>query len=609
MASAATAKRRNGLNNSGRKATKRSASGGVKNASKVTPGLAKSKSMQEQPTATAIDVAPQNASISGKSEKRRLAALMTWEKRRRNSLSGKKASGAKKAAAASKSKLAAARPVTPPKGRKRVAPKKAVLADAAAAPPAKKRKVGAGPSVRKASASKGSKHLAKIRRQKRVQPAATHASSNASSHAVERPLVAAADVLSAKKKKTAVAPKKIYTLDERREAAKRGWERRRRNQLGVDCSASPSANASSLEEKGSSAAPATSVSVMAEKVASAPKKIYTASARSQAAKLGWERRQKSKAKAASSSNASMSSTAALPSKTSAKPQPPKKENNGSSRQKGTKRSRRLAAAEDPESTDTYKNETRTISELVTYLRTARGWMEFHPSSRHGSGTATYGYIPSSIASFVRSGTIPRQAVLEHGDLGVHYALDWDGYGGLKDMISTFGEDYSPFPTEEMMASSRVTEWELGDDLPWREVVEAEEQKLRRLEQEMISAKVHGSRVAARNDDDVEDILFVANILANLDRSASEECKHGEGPDNNIMSLEGSPSILTLNYYEDSNRDSEGEACKVQRTNPLSQLATVAMKEYDNQCNTPPKIVGEDVIFVQNPFKRWNFGIC
>ena len=55
---------------------------------------------------------------------------------------------------------------------------------------------------------------------------------------------------------------------------------------------------------------------------------------------------------------------------------------------------------------------------------SRGWMEFHPSSRHGSGTATRGYIPSSIASFIRDGSISQGTVLDRGTAGVHYALDW-----------------------------------------------------------------------------------------------------------------------------------------------------------------------------------------
>ena len=40
------------------------------------------------------------------------------------------------------------------------------------------------------------------------------------------------------------------------------------------------------------------------------------------------------------------------------------------------------------------------------------------------------------------------------------------------MIAMCREDYSPYLMEEMMQDSRVTEWELWENFPWREVVEA-----------------------------------------------------------------------------------------------------------------------------------------
>ena len=40
------------------------------------------------------------------------------------------------------------------------------------------------------------------------------------------------------------------------------------------------------------------------------------------------------------------------------------------------------------------------------------------------------------------------------------------------MIATFREAYIPYLMEEMMQDSRVTEWELWENFPWREVVEA-----------------------------------------------------------------------------------------------------------------------------------------
>ena len=90
-----------------------------------------------------------------------------------------------------------------------------------------------------------------------------------------------------------------------------------------------------------------------------------------------------------------------------------------------KRSRHLASSESGDFS--YDLEARRINKLVTHLRLTRRWMEFHPSSRHGSGTVTYGCILSSIASFVRSGAISQKTMLVHGTLGVHFALDWDGY--------------------------------------------------------------------------------------------------------------------------------------------------------------------------------------
>lgn len=174
-------------------------------------------------------------------------------------------------------------------------------------------------------------------------------------------------------------------------------------------------------------------------------------------------------------------------------------------QRGSKRSRRLAG----ESAGSHEEGTKEMNNLIAYLRITRSWMEFRVSTRHGSGIATYGYFPSSIASFIRSGTISQRTVLDHGKLGVHYALDWSGSGGLKEMIDTFGEDYSPYPTEEMMEFARVPEWEFGDDdLPWRDVEEADD-KLRKQEHKVSTCSVKDE------DGDTKDILFVANILASL----------------------------------------------------------------------------------------------
>ena len=255
---------------------------------------------------------------------------------------------------------------------------------------------------------------------------------------------------------------------------------------------------------------------------------------------------------------------------------------------GTKRSRRLAE----DSTGSFEDEAKKVNELVTYLRGVRGWMEFHPSSRHGSGTAVYGYIPSSIASFIRDGTISQGTVLEHGILGVHYALDWDGYGGLKQMISSFGEEYSPYPTEEMMGS-KSSEWELGEDLPWREVEEAEE-KLRMEEDK--------SNSSATNNEDMTDIISVANILASLDPQPSS--------DGNTQESISSPSVLIQNC-ESSEEGSQGyddmDGHHKAQDNPLAHLAEVTLSK-------PPmsdsQFVEEDVLLIETrkDFTHWNFGL-
>ena len=145
------------------------------------------------------------------------------------------------------------------------------------------------------------------------------------------------------------------------------------------------------------------------------------------------------------------------------------------------------------------------------------------------------------------GAISQRTVLDHGTLGVHYALDWDGYGGLKEMIDTFGEDFLPYPTNEMMENVQVPvpEWELGDDLPWREIEEMEKLLALKGENSNSVAKIEGN--------DMEKILFVAGILVCLDRSAvadtsdSDKCKQDHILRNTtadmVSSNTSSPSIL------------------------------------------------------------------
>ena len=153
MAPAAIVKRHSSLNGDGEdNATKLVASVGAKAASVASSSAAKSKSMQT----TAIQVAPHNATVS---EKRRIAALISWEKRREKAAKGAAAASKRKASVS----VLSAIPVTPPKakGKKRAMQKKPEPAGAPAAPPAKKRKVDVAPSGRKAS----KKSMSSIRRE------------------------------------------------------------------------------------------------------------------------------------------------------------------------------------------------------------------------------------------------------------------------------------------------------------------------------------------------------------------------------------------------------------------------------------------------------------
>jgi len=181
------------------------------------------------------------------------------------------------------------------------------------------------------------------------------------------------------------------------------------------------------------------------------------------------------------------------------------------------------------------------------------------------------------------------------------------------MIDTFGEDFSPYPTEEMMECSLLPEWELGDDLPWREVEEADE-KLRKEEEEMSTLKEQESGSTANEDEDMEDILFVASILASLDRGAltdasdSKECKQdshqvSKGSKNTMAQEEGpsstcSPSILALKNYDSS----DGYKSNTEE-NPLSHLADVTVsKGCIDQCKPI------SAIQTHKGFKHWNFGL-
>ena len=293
----------------------------------------------------------------------------------------------------------------------------------------------------------------------------------------------------------------------------------------------------------------------------ASQKEYNTEARRRAAIVGWEKRRNQEA---AMRNVGFSVTDSVTS-ISTIPAPPKRQakkvvqqsvkrsklfsdrDDIDSRPRSTKRSRRTFQGSQ-NSFD--NNDTKSATELVSYLRISRGWMEFHPSSRYGNGTATYGYIPSSIVS--------QRMVLEHGTLGMHYALDYEGSGGLREMIEKYGEDYSPHPNEKMMEAShellktqslRVSEWDLGEDLPWRETEQALENECKKrmlamkktTVEEQVSinnSPLHSCTMVAETEvkvseycnevvDKMDDLLFVANILASLDTGCANSCMINE----------------------------------------------------------------------------------
>ena len=503
--------------------------------------------------------------------------MISWEKRRKGLEKNLPAAKGTVKAKATKSSVAA-EPVTPVKGKRKMGSmqkKDHPAAAAAAAPPqAKKRKIETGLSGGTVSSKEAQSVLtalairsnaAKLGWERRRGVAAADGNAGSTNtDASPADSESAFEVTSNVKKKEV---NKHHTEKDaiaiRIAAAKLGWERRR-----------------NLLATGSS--------------------VYTVEERRRAAIGGWEKRKAARTGLSSISDFA-TSVATVPStvKDTALPTMPKPTKEFKNYREGTKRSRRLAE----ESTESYEDEVRKINQLVSYLRVSRGWLEFRPSSRRGSGTATYGYIPSSIASFIRNGAISQRTVLDQGTLGVHYALDWEGCGGLKAMIATFGEDYSPYPTEEMMDQSCVTEWELGDDLPWRQVLEDEEKKLT-----VIAAREQQSSGAD------EDILCVAAILANLDRSAAIiECEQSH-PDVVKSEEEGHSAARTGSHIalknfdniygsSDESDDLDGEDIKTQEVENTLHPVTD-----DNllQCKDPSNPPSADS--VHQVFSHWRFGL-
>jgi len=372
----------------------------------------------------------------------------------------------------------------------------------------------------------------------------------------------------AAKSKRKPSKAKGYGAAARARAAKQGWERRKLILAGVDPDPASIPQANDDEPQ--------------------PKKVDTAEDRVKAG--GGNRENMRAARSGSStldgytdeSKSSSNDTKKGPAWLKSKPR------------EGAKRSRRLAE----DSTDSHEESVRKMNELVSFLKASRGWMEFHPSSRHGSGTATYGYIPSSVASFIRGGTVSKSVVLEHGTLGVHYALDYEGYGGLKEMIDSFGVDYSPYPTEEMFEVSRevlgnrnamqVSAWDLGEDLPWQAVEQAEEKRIEDFRNKMDLKKREDD-----TSDGSDDLLFVANILASISHGTTGDHREQDVKDQKLHHDFVSDSSLSLGNHDNSpphNTD---------------------VKFVEGDGSATRKLIGDDILYIQSQsdFSRWSFGIC
>jgi hypothetical protein len=590
MANAATAKRGAGLKyNSEGMETDHSASDSASPMPSASSGdAAKTKRPQKSATAR-IELAPSDAPLS---EKRRIAALISWQKRRKSSFS--KHSAQKSMQAYKRKSSEASAPVTPPLNPRRSFQKPMANPPAAARaqPPAKKQRAGAGSSGGKESPLTDAEKFSAIRREaaklgwerRRIQLAAAAAAAEARKN---RKL----DVSSTNTNRS--------VTDIRREAAKLGWEKRRKLLAAQSMSGQSTSDdaASSGDDQSSAQARDSSPSVQAS-TASRRRKVYSASSRRKAAILGWEKRRSEKAERMSTSSSPIPYDTSAFAHMLSKPQ---SSNGNENFRNGTKRSRRLADV----SSDSYEDEVKRIAQLVSYLRLSRGWMEFQPSSRLGSGTAIYGYIPSSIATFIRSGAISQRTVLDHGTLGVHYALDWDGYGGLKDMLVTFGEDYAPYPTEEMLELSRVTEWELGEDLPWKEWVDSEAEKL------VVRAaeKQESIALATSKVDDMEGIMYVASLLANLDRETADDCSQTENDSQSMAEEEDLSTTRSASSSHCFDRCNDS-----QKTCQIEDMSTLNNSSDLNGCEDQWKVsitdnAGNDLMLQpRNDFRHWNFGL-
>ena len=311
-------------------------------------------------------------------------------------------------------------------------------------------------------------------------------------------------------------------VNKRSLAALKTWEKRRQRQ--IDASTKPdiivSANnavliSANAEEESSNA---TDAAVSTNGYVRKHKQGYTAELRSQAAKAAWEKRKRLKTMRQFSPH-DVTDTSEEDSATSK--QAESKPKAATKKKKiwqdpDLKRSRPRRTSQEPDGID---EAMKDANQVITHLKHSRGWMEFHPSSRYGNGTADYAYIPGSLAHLIRTGAFSKPIVMEYGTLGIHYALDYDGYGGLREMIETFGEDHSPCPSDKMIEAShemqekkdsKMEQWDLGEDLPWKEVETIEDERMDKL---CAEKRKH---MQAENDVfELSNIEEVAGILASL----------------------------------------------------------------------------------------------
>jgi hypothetical protein len=514
-------------------------------------------------------VAPPDATTL--SEKRRFAAKISWLKRRTGGGAVNASASHATAAGGAKRKSSSAAAAVSPDKLKRISrmqnKQPSASAPAATLPPSKRRKAEAltAVEIRRNAAILG------WERRKRILAASDdNAGSSNADDASSADSETSVDNASNMTKMAAMKKRKMNALAIRRDAAKRGWERRRAL-LAAEASDDDSSDEEMSSDEGTT-----------KKTASTSRKIYTASDRAKAARLGWEKRKALLAGLPFDESAFSETMPTMPDMTPEINNP----------RQGTKRSRRLA---DDSTGTTYEDDAKKINQLVSYLKMSRGWMEFRPSSRRGNGTATYGYIPSSIASFIRDGTLSKRTVLNHGTLGVHYALDWDDYGGLKAMIATFGEDYSPPPTEEMMEHANMTadEWELGEDLPWKEINEAEEKELAARKRELDAID--------------EDILLVASILANLDHIAANECNQLDLEVN--KSIEEDLSDLALNGTRHKAPEGASLSDKRRFAAKISWEKRRKSSVGANNRSASPALTHPVKSPSSRVFSNWHFGLC